>query len=851
MPDSAEQDTFNERELEVLRLIAEGWSNREIADELIISVNTVRWYNKQIYSKLGVHSRTLAIARARDMGLLAIDSSGPAAAVAEQEPTVQPAPVLRHNLPAQLTPFIGRQRELNELADLLTDPDVRLITIIGPGGIGKTRLAIETARSQIDAVEHGVYLVSLAPLDVSGSVSYFGATMSDFIIQAVADAIGLSFYAGREPGRQLIEFMRDRQMLLVMDNFEHLLAGVDVLDEMLQAAPKLQVLATSRETLGIYGEAVYPLTGLPLTTGEAAAAQEHDSLHLFVQSARRARPDFVLEPANRPIAARICELVGGMPLAIELAAGWVRSMWLEEIVEELTRGLDILETRTHSIRAAFDRSWNLLTDKEQAAFATMSIFQGGCTREAAEAVAGAGPRMLTTLVDKSLLWYGPDGRYSMHELLRQYGGEKLEQITDRAAARDRHCAYYAAFAGKWGRGLREGQQLEGLAAIKKEMENIRSAWRWAVQHQNADALSELGESWYFFDIRNLWYEGNELYGLAVDNWTGDQDSVVYGKLLAGQSQFAWRLGLWEQALALCEASIDVLTRAGAEAETVLPRLNLGNIVSMRGDLDAGEQLYLENLAIAERHWIRWAQALLLCNLSIVAESREQYDLADERLQQQLAIAQEIGDHASIALAKLNLSEIAQRQKNYREASRYCQDSLDLSTSIGQQHIMANSMNRLGTIAAAQHRFADARRMIEAAVAVNRKNGHRYYTVVNLISLTSVAIAERDLQLARRCVHESLKLALEIRSYGLISEIFLIAAELLLNEGNLERAIELLAAVRYQPTTRHKQDRDQAQQLCDDLQSELPEALFNAALERGKSQKLEGLVNDLIGEMASA
>src|SRR5690606_28464505 len=291
MPDSAGQDTFNERELEVLRLIAEGWSNREIADELIISVNTVRWYNKQIYSKLGVHSRTLAIARARNMGLLAVDSSSPAAAMPEQEQTVEPTPALRHNLPAQLTPFIGRRRELNELADLLADPDVRLITIIGPGGIGKTRLAIETARSQIDAFEHGVYLVSLAPLDISGSVSYFGATMSDFIIQAVADAIGLSFYAGREPGRQLIEFLRDRQLLLVMDNFEHLLAGVDVLDEMLQAAPKLQVLATSRETLGIYGEAVYPLAGLPLTAGEAAA-QEHDSLHLFVQSARRALPEF-------------------------------------------------------------------------------------------------------------------------------------------------------------------------------------------------------------------------------------------------------------------------------------------------------------------------------------------------------------------------------------------------------------------------------------------------------------------------------------------------------------------------------------------------------------------------------
>ncbi len=843
MPDVTQQDAFNERELEVLRLIAEGWSNREIADELIVSVNTVRWYNKQIYSKLGVHSRTLAIARARDMGLLQMDSAVTAAssAPAESEPVPSP-PVIRHNLPTQLTPFVGRKRELEEITELLNDADTRLVTLIGPGGIGKTRLAIEAARTRIDHFQDGVYLVALAPLDATDSVAFFGTTMSDFIVSAVAGALGFSFYAGSKPARQLLDFLRDKHLLLVMDNFEHLLAGADVVNAMLQAAPGLNVLVTSRETLGIYGEAVYALNGLPLP----GARPDSDSLRLFAHSARRARPDFALDEANHEQVARICQLVDGFPLAIELAAAWVRSLSLPEIVNELTRGLDILETRAHSIRATFDRSWNLLSEQEQRVFAILSIFQGGCTREAAEAVAGAGTRMLTTLVDKSLLWYGPEGRYTLHELLRQYGAEKLPQGVDIDTLRERHCAYYAAYAGQWGRALRQGQQAEALRAIEQEIDNIRAAWRWAVQHGKADALSDLTEIWFFFDLRCRWYEGHEWFGTALESWAGDRESIAYGRLLSGQSEFAWRLGLWDQAAEVIERGLALFDRLGAEAETVLLRLNKGNIASMRGDFDTGEQLYRANLEIAERHNNRWMQAVLIGNLSIVAENRGDFELAEQRLRQQIDLTTTINDNAGLALANLNLGEIYQRRRQYREATQFCQTSLNLARGIDHQYIMASSMNRLGTIATAQHRPAEARRLIEDALALNRKNGSRYYVIVNLLSLGALYHTTGDTTSARHSFREALLLAREMQAGSLLTQAIFSIAKTLLDDGELTRAIEMFAFLEQHPTTR-MEDRDEARQLCEDLQSELPGEVFAASVDKGKTFQLDLLVADLLAE----
>ncbi|MBK8024475.1 MAG: hypothetical protein IPK19_24365 [Chloroflexi bacterium] len=527
---------FNERELEILRRIAEGQSNREIADQLFLSVNTVRWYNKQIYEKLDTHSRTTAIARARTLGLLTADGDGAidgdgandrnsagcdverfaddgggAAGVDELEaigPSSTPS-----NLPSQLTPFIGRERDMAELAAQFADPAVRLLTILGPGGMGKTRLSQEFARGRLAEFQHGVYWIALAPVTAEGEDAHTA------VMNTLASTLHITLHAGADPEAQIATYLHNRRMLLVIDNFEHLLSAAGIVRRILESAPGVKVIATSREALGLYGEVVYALAGLAVPERDAADPWAYDSIKLFLQTARRVRGDFTPDEGDLGEIARICTLADGLPLGIELAAAWVRSLSLSEIREQLENGLDILESRTHNIRHVFDRSWCLLAESEQVAFARLSIFRGGCTREAIQSVTGASLRMIASLVDKSLLWHLPDGHYAMHELLRQYATEQLDRLSGEEAVQTRHCDYYAALAGRWGRGVQGLQQLEGLEILEQEYQNIHAAWQYAAQHGREEALKELLEMWYFFDIRAL-ARGEELFRTAAASVEG-------------------------------------------------------------------------------------------------------------------------------------------------------------------------------------------------------------------------------------------------------------------------------------------------------------------------------------------
>jgi predicted ATPase/DNA-binding CsgD family transcriptional regulator len=334
------------RELEVLRLIAAGLSNQDIAGRLVVARSTVKWHARQIYNKMGVDNRRQAVARARTAGLLS-----------DTRP-------VRHNLPAQITPFIGRQTELTDLARLLRDPNLRLVTIIGPGGMGKTRLALAVAEHQMPHFTHGVCFVPLAPLTDPAN-----------LVMTIAEHSGYQLQADqREPRQQLLDFFREKRLLLVLDNFEHLLKSAPLVTDLLEAAPGVKALATSREVLGLYGETTYSLGRMPLTTSD------DDALRLFAESARRVLPDFALDDANLPVATLICQRVGGLPLGIELAAAWLRTLTLADIADELGQGIDILDARPRSLRVVFDRSWRLMTDRQRQAFVGMSVFRGGCAR---------------------------------------------------------------------------------------------------------------------------------------------------------------------------------------------------------------------------------------------------------------------------------------------------------------------------------------------------------------------------------------------------------------------------------------------------------------------------------------
>ncbi len=421
--------------------------------------------------------------------------------------------MITHNLPLQSTPFVGRDSELAEFAQLLVNPACRLLTLTGPGGIGKTRLALEAAQRIIDpapaerirrgnaqegTIPEAWYFVPLQTLD-----------SPDHILMAIAEALHLQFHEGSEPRDQLFDYLHSQSPLLLLDNFEQLLAGVDIVTDLLASAPAVKVLITSRERLNLREEWVYEVGGLLFPISDAETEIEgYSAVQLFVQNARRVQHNFTLARSTKSAVARICRLVGGMPLGLELAAGWVRVLPCEAIADEIQRSLDILETPAHNVlprhrnmRAAFNHSWNLLSAEERSGFKKLSVFRGGFTRAGAEFVAGATLRILSALVDKSLLRMEPDGRYQLHELLRQYGEEQLkESPAERAAVQDLHCTYHMDFVRQYVELMNlQGKPKEALQSMERELGNVHVAWRWAVEQGRYAELDQSFEAlWSFF-----------------------------------------------------------------------------------------------------------------------------------------------------------------------------------------------------------------------------------------------------------------------------------------------------------------------------------------------------------------
>jgi predicted ATPase/DNA-binding CsgD family transcriptional regulator len=787
---------LTEREVDILRLINEGLTNPEIAQALFLTTDTVKWYTKQIFSKLGVHNRAKAMVRTKELGLLDLQRSTVAA----------PKTTARHNLPPPSTSFVGREQEIAQVVAQLSNSDCRLLTIVGAGGMGKTRLAIEVNTWLLDAMRDGVYFVALQPI-----------SSPNLIVPAIAEALHFHFYPGIEPKQQLLDYLREKALLLALDNFEHLLDGTPLVSELLAYAPSLKVLATSREALNLQEEWVYPLKGMPFpqTIGERAIDQ-WSAVQLFTQSAHRMRADFTLGDEEAGVI-RICQLVEGMPLGLELAAAWVRALSCVDIAAELERGLDILTTSTRnvpprhrSIRAVLDHSWTLLTEAERAVFTALSMFRGGFRKEAARSVAGASLPMLSALVDKSLLRLSTNGRYDIHELLRQYGEEHLNATPDRREAmRDRHSAFYADFLHRQTERLWGFEHKEAMSDIEAEIDNVRAAWHWMVKKRKAAELRRASLSLeYFLSTRNRPQEGMDLFRQAVEALRPaslDREvGIVYGLVLALMGGFVQDLTTAQAVKASAEESLAIMQRFDSDEGKMHALFLLCYALGELQHIDAWIDTQQEGLRLAEAsHNRRW-KAIFLYVGAEIAQHHHDWGQAVDLLNQSMGIAERLGDPRLIAIFCWRLGLLELQQRHYGEAQWHLERGLNVYQEIDYLWGIAVSYGGLAEVAAALNDFGEARRYFRQKLEL-----------------------DLDVGLASWLIYTILHIALMHH-----------------HQGEMEQAIELLALIHQHPATTVTNYHLAAKRLVE-LQTEVPPDVFAAASQRGRGRDLETTGRELI------
>lgn len=673
-------------------------------------------------------------------------------------------------LPVQPTSFIGRADELAAVRQLLlAEPGCQLLTLVGPGGIGKTRLAVQAAGQVEDALPDGVHFVSLASVNDAR-----------FIVAAIAEALQVNLRGEVAPKTSLLNFLRDRELLLVVDNFEHVLEGAQLLAEILNGSRWAMLLVTSRERLNLQEEWVYEVPGLEWPAGDSPTAplgpeslRRFSAVELFLERARQTRAGFTLTPEDTPHLVRICRLVDGMPLGLELAAPWVRSMSLREIAAEIERSLDFLTTpsrnvpeRHRSLRLVLEQAWERLSRAEQEALCRLSVFQGGCQREAAAAVSGAPSAVVASLVDRALLRRAADGRFEMHPLVQQFAAEQLRAVPVEAdRVRDRHADHFMAFLHARTADVKGARQKEALASIAAEVDNVRAAWRRAVERKDANALEQAAEClWLFCEFRGLLGEGETALhqaaaAFAPEGRTDKGSEGLAGFLVAGQGSLCARQGRFAEGRALMEHGIGLLRQADRpdrqKEAFALAWLGFNCVIHAR--YDEAEQFARAGLALFAQTGDQWTKAGCLRLLGAAAVYRGRLREADQHLQECLAACRAIGERRIQTYALLNLGIIARTQGRYVAARQFLDEGLTFSRELGDPLSRIALLDELGRLLVAQGEIGQAVQVLHECLAISRETGHLDESWI-LSYLAEAFSQQGDLAQAEHAYQESLALS---------------------------------------------------------------------------------------------
>lgn len=665
------------------------------------------------------------------------------------------------NMPAPTTPFVGRKQEIDEIVRRMGDPACRLLTLNGPGGIGKTRLAVEVAHHiavdttpQARMCTDGVAFVALQPIELANDVP-----------TAIAGSMGFRFQGDAPAWQQLLSHLAQLQILLVLDNFEHLLDGTYMVADILAHCPEVKMLVTSRETLNLREEWFHPIAGLRYGTAlldtdstEATGGAVADAGQLFVQRARRVDPGFSLEGHEKDVH-RVCQMVDGIPLAIELAAAWLKVLDIGEVINELKQGMDILSgqernlpERHRSMQVVLEQSWQMLDSKEQYSLMGLSVFRGGFDRRAAAVVADASYPILANLVGKSFLHF-VDKRYQIHELLRQFCSQKLHSELNRErSVEEQHSDFYLNLLAEQMPIINSPDQRLAFANVAKEFDNIRAAWEYGVTHGSREALAKsLRALDEIYTISSRHEEASRVFTNTIaelSSWRSDGEIGTFqrlrGTLLIIQAGFDVYFGRHTKARELLTQaeSIPLLPEDVARAKE-----QAGEVCRALADNAGAAENFLEGIAISRKNNDQLGLARCLIRLSSLHSGIGQFEDGRSYLSEALERADVLGRPDVRAFAMSAMAWSSNCLGYYQESEAYWHEILAIHRANDDQFGIANALNFLGweTWSQGGEKLKQSRSYHEEALSLLRKLGNRNYYVMALADagLTMNELSEFD------------------------------------------------------------------------------------------------------------
>lgn len=653
----------------------------------------------------------------------------------------------KHHLPSILTTFVGRADETRAVTALLRRPHVRLVTLTGTGGVGKTRLAIAVANTMTDDFPHGVHFVDLAPI-----------VETRMVLTAIATTLGVQPTTGRSIDSVLSTFLRNRQTLIILDNMEHVIDAAPVVGRLLTTCASVALLVTSRVALHVQGEYVFPVSplALPDSAGEVSVPQalRSDAVSLFVQRAQAVRPDFTVTPESAPTVAELCERLDGVPLMIELAAARLRTLPLDQIVSHLDHSLSLLKQRTfgvperhQTLRDTIDWSYNLLSREEQALFRCASVFHGGFTLGGIAAVAEYDNELealdvLEPLIDHGLLrpLSGIDGapRYTMLEVLREYALEQLRDRDEESAALKRCAQHFLRFAEEAQKHLQSTEQEIWIAKIEEEHNNLRATLSWAASQSLQDdtdarviALRIGAALWWFWYVRGHLREGREHLESGVTTGrqllasppTGSdirELTNVFARCLFAYSTTLFWLADYEESGRLLNETLEIYKRLDQPREVATTTVFKAYELTRNGHHDAAEQILEEAIAQLRELNDKQGEALGLLGFGELALRRGDYDRGQQRTEESLRLFRELGDTRAITAATASIGALRLCQGDLVQSAELLRESLATCHSIGDKGGIAWALEWLARWEASQSGTSGAAARAAKLLGISRE-----------------------------------------------------------------------------------------------------------------------------------